>query len=52
MEVDQVVTWLKQQMIMNELRALSDKPSLSQRRKWRTRLSLCARIRRRLKCRR
>ena len=49
MELDQVVTWLKQQMIMNELRALADKPSLAQRREWRKRKSLCARIRRRLR---
>jgi len=51
MEVDQVITWLKQQMIMRELKELADKPSLSQRRMWRKRLSLCARIRRRLRCR-
>jgi hypothetical protein len=51
MEVDQVVSWLKQQMIMRELKELAAKPSLSQRRKWRARLSLCARIRRRLRCR-
>lgn len=49
MEVDQVVMWLKQQMILRELKALADKPSLSQRRKWRKRLSLCARIKRRLR---
>jgi crossover junction endodeoxyribonuclease RusA len=49
MEVDQVITWLKQQMIMRELKELAAKPALSQRRKWRKRLSLCARIKRRLR---
>ena len=49
MELDQVVTWLKQQMIMNELRALAAKPKLSQRLKWRRKLSLCQRIKRRLR---
>jgi hypothetical protein len=50
MEIDQVVSWLKQQMIMRELRELAAKPSLSQKRKWRQRLGILARIKRGVKC--
>lgn len=51
MEVDQVVTWLKQQMILRELKALAGKPRLSQRRMAQKRVGLLARLRTRLKCR-
>lgn len=51
MEVDQVITWLKQHMILRELKELAAKPSLSQRRMSQKRVGLLARLRRRLKCR-
>lgn len=47
MEIDQVVTWLKQRWILDELRKLADKPSLKQRRAWRERKRMLARLRKR-----
>jgi hypothetical protein len=44
MELDQVVTWLKQQMILQELKALAGRPTLKRRRQWRRQKAMLARV--------